>query len=220
MELFFQSRMADVIVGNEIIRVENLESENRDIVFKGTKPEHKEFNLGSAAAVSEHGYFLTAAHTVAGEDQIWLISKSRKKSYYGRARVIYLNEKQDVALLKIYMSPIKWFSIAADLPREGSIVVLGGHRGGCSAGKVLAVTRKQDGTDHFVEIQHSSPLVQGDSGGPLITPEGKLVGINHAWNTKHLGIKYKSTIATAIDGEWLKKVIDDDKKNAPIIRIK
>ena len=118
--------------------------------------------------------------------------------------------QQELALLWTDDRPTKYFTIAHDLPRTDSVVVLGGHRGGCSAGRVLALPQKQAGPEAFMEREHTAPMARGDSGGPLITTEAQLLGINLAWNTKHLGTRFKSTAATAIDGQWLEKVIAED----------
>jgi S1-C subfamily serine protease len=207
---FFRHRMADVVVGLEISRVEYADNGKRKLVFKGKRPKNFEFFLGSAAALSEPGYFLTAAHNVVGEDNIWLVSKSREDPYYGRASVVWVMKKPDLALVHMEASPLKCFNVMSNTPRVDSLVILGGHRGGCSAGKIVSVKHRIAGNNPYLEIEHTSPFVRGDSGGPLITPEGQLLGINHSWTARALWTKYNSTQATAIDWKILQKTIEDD----------
>jgi S1-C subfamily serine protease len=106
---------------------------------------------------------------------------------------------------------LKWLTTKVlALPEVGSLVIVGGRRGGCSAGKVLSVKRESTEKDPFLQIEHTSPVVRGDSGGPLTTPEGQLLGITSAFTTKDMSITYDSTLATSIDAKMLQKAIEED----------
>ncbi|WOO43693.1 serine protease [Rubellicoccus peritrichatus] len=210
VDVFLNSRMADVIIGLEISEVSYSEDGRLRLKPKRVSASETEFNLGSAVAISSDGYFLTAAHNVGGGHPVWLVSKSRADPYFGKARVVWTMEKADVALLHIEAQPSQFCMLAEALPQPDSMVILGGHRWGNSAGRVVGITPQETGIDSFIEIEHNAPMVKGDSGGPLIDSQGRLLGINHAWTTDHLWPRYHSTIATAVTDLALRRIIEKD----------
>lgn len=207
---FLRDRMADVVVGQELADVRWTKEGPRLLVFDAAPSLGFgfEFALGSAATVADDGYFLTAAHNVQGEKKIWVVSKSLTDRFFARARVVWRSDRWDLALLHADVRPEHSFRFAAEPPRVGQTVLLGGHRGANSAGRVEWVGQPRRG---LVEIEHGAPVVKTDSGGPLVTTDGRLLGINHSWKTGILGRRYQVTAATGVSPAFLQALIAKDR---------
>jgi S1-C subfamily serine protease len=139
-------------------------------------------SLGSGVIIRPDGYIITAYHvvftankTVAGND----ISVTLQNGNVLQARVISLDEKNDLALLKVDAEGLPSLDLA-DTRRlqEGDIVLaIGNPRNiGLSASQGIISALWRDG-DSFV-IQTDAAINPGNSGGALVNIDGDLIGIN------------------------------------------
>ncbi len=132
---------------------------------------------GSGVIISPDGYVLTAAHVVTENDvEVKLYSNE-----IARARVMRLDEKADVALLRIVDGKKKYncLPVAIEPPKVGDDIYVLGSPGGdqlafsVSRG-IVSAFRTVRGTQY---IQTDAAVNVGNSGGPLVSKEGQVVAI-------------------------------------------
>lgn len=148
---------------------------------------------GTGAIVTPEGHVLTAAHVIAGADQIGVgvfsnCAPGAKPDLY-KASLLRVDQVADLALLKLDKAPQNLSVMPfGDLKsvRTGSQVVIIGHPKNLlmsmSTGVVSAIRPNfafsEDGKQHATVIQTDGALNPGNSGGPMMTPKGELIGVN------------------------------------------
>lgn len=148
-------------------------------------------SLGSAVAITEDGYFLTAAHCVS-EEPFVIVTRDRNGNFVERLGRIVWNgsargsaTQTDVALIHgsdLSTNPIDWCDLAN--AHGGAEVLSAGVGVGASsrfaAGRILGGpigdAEAAPGRAHPFRVD--SPLIPGDSGGPTILTDGRLLGIS------------------------------------------
>lgn len=146
---------------------------------------NKDGSIGSGALISGDGLVLTAAHVLSAEPYEVTFPRSSDKRRW-IARVVFVNEVHDVALLRIadYRSE-RWFDIAlsaAAVPGE-PVVAIGNPaiRGAPSVNTISSgiVAKPYDPTrSGIADLVADIAVASGSSGGPLISRKtGKLVGV-------------------------------------------
>lgn len=114
---------------------------------------------------------LTAAHVVAGVDEVAVRQKGR--SWTGRVEKV--DEVNDLASVRVpgAIAPPLWQKPQGFLPQVGETLVLFGsplgYEGSVSRGVVSRVSYRR--------IQTDAPATFGSSGGPALTEDGRLVGV-------------------------------------------
>lgn len=167
-----------------------------DIAEQKTVPPPASY-AGTSFLISTNGYLTTSYHVVKEADSIYVENET-----FGnlKAIVVYQDQKNDIALLKIpdfgtrkttlpYAVSKKETSLAEEVftlgyPREevvfgsGSISAMSGYNG------------------NPIAYQISVPVNPGNSGGPLFNSRGDLVGIISGQQTQTSGAAFaiKSTI--------------------------
>ncbi len=147
-------------------------------------------STGSGVCVAE-GVLLTNQHVIAGAGggltiHPYFMSNGKLQRMNGRnARVIYADEKRDIALLAIENPPpsLKPLPLATSNPETGARVYAIGSPGlgkelleqSITEGIVSAVERELEG---LFFLQHTAAVNPGNSGGPLLNAQGHIVGIN------------------------------------------
>lgn len=141
---------------------------------------------GSAAPISEDGYFLTADHVLAEAPQknVFIIYANGGRIASSRARIVWRSAKEDLAVLHIPRKTpyfYRWYAPDRAIP-HGHPVIHGGMATGfkLSHGALrtaLAPERMLTGSRTF---KMDIPLEPGDSGGPVVDAYGSLIGINSA----------------------------------------
>jgi serine protease DegS len=140
-------------------------------------------SLGSGVIISPDGYIVTSYHVIFS-DEIPLenssdISISLNDGREMKARLMEINEADDLALLKIdaenlpYMKPAE----TSNLMRGDIVLAIGNPRNigqSVTQGIISALWRRGDS---FV-IQTDAAINPGNSGGALIDIDGNLIGIN------------------------------------------
>jgi serine protease Do len=175
-------------------------------------------SLGSGVIIDADGYIVTNAHVVKNADKI-VVKLDDKREF--EARRIGLDEKSDVALLKI-ASPHDL--IVAPLGDSGTLQVgdwvlaIGNPFGlaeTVTAGIVSALGRAigQGPYDNF--IQTDASINPGNSGGPLIDTQGNVVGINAAIFSKSGG---NIGIGFAIPINMVRSVVEQLKTHGKVVR--
>jgi len=186
-----------------------------------------DFSIGSAAAVTPDGYYLTAAHCL-NEKGLRLIAYTPEGVVYAhQVRTVWSGKEEgmDLALIHIPVPGVrlKSFSLADASALEPGVEVLAGGVGGLkhsqSAGKILSVRdRENRSPGPWKSVVHSTTLIKGDSGGPVMNEAGKLVGITSTGGAFGLGVpgarwvhSYRSGAVWA-DPRWIHSLIEQDRR--------
>lgn len=146
--------------------------------------DHRNLDGGSAAPISQDGYFITANHVLAraGGNHVFIIYANGGKTITSRARIVWRSDKDDVAILHIpAKTPYYYQWSEFDFPMIlGHSVMQGGVVTGATLGQGKVISKiKSDGLMAKSGTFHMDIKLQpGDSGGPIVDVDGHLVGIN------------------------------------------
>jgi serine protease Do len=169
---------------------------------------HKQQGIGSGFIIDPRGYILTSRHVIKGSDEI-LVTLEAKKQY--KARVVAVDPKTDVAVLKIEGGPFPYAKLGSVRTLEvGDWVLAIGNPFGLmktvTAGIVSAKGRSDMGIlDYEDFIQTDAAINPGNSGGPLVNIDGEVVGMNTAILSRSGG---NMGIGFAIPVDIIRKVVD------------
>ncbi len=142
-------------------------------------------SLGSGFIIdSEKGYVITNGHVIRDAADI-RVTLHNDASY--RAEVVGVDDKTDIALLKIDSNGAKLNAVTygdSDGLRVGDwIMAIGnpfGLGGTVTAGIVSARSRDINAGPYDDFIQTDASINRGNSGGPMFNTKGELIGINTA----------------------------------------
>lgn len=146
----------------------------------------KDADGGSAAPISEDGYFLTADHVLMElpEKNVFIIYANGGRITPSLARVVWRSAKDDLAILHIPKKTpyfYRWSSPDQSIPRGHSVIHGGMSTGSKSApGKLRTAIPPESLVTRTRTFKMNIPLEPGDSGGPVVDAYGSLVGINSA----------------------------------------
>lgn len=170
---------------------------------------------GSGFWLTDTGYIGTCWHVVAGNPTSNITIKSATESYFDlkrnvsvysnwsvfSARVVAKDEVNDVALLKVTVSPFKaqkngvikfgdkeiaasyrHSPLATELPKAGEIILLAGYPLGnpfpiVQQGTVASIAKNLTDFGDTVKILLSLVANPGNSGGPVVDSQGNVIGI-------------------------------------------
>ena len=210
-------------------RVQSFSSPFNDSFFKeffgdelGIPAERRENSLGSGVIVSADGIVVTNNHVVKGSGEAEVrVALADKREF--DAKVVLLDEKADLAVLKIDGAkgafPFLEFD-DSDAIEVGDLVLAIGNPFGVgqtvTSGIVSALARTGIGTgDAQYFIQTDAAINPGNSGGALVDMNGRLIGINTAIYSRtggSLGIGFaipsnlvKPFVESAISGRAIKR---------------
>ena len=178
--------------------------------------------LGSGVIIDKDGYIVTNAHVVKGADKIVVtLQDGREDGREFDAKVVGIDEKTDVALLKI-QSPGD-LAVAtlgdSDALHVGDWVVAIGNPFGLSetvtAGIVSAKGRVIGEGPYDDFIQTDASINPGNSGGPLLNLQGQVIGINSAIYSQSGG---NIGIGFAIPINLVKSVVAQLKAHGKVVR--
>lgn len=136
--------------------------------------------VGSGFFVSADGVIVTNGHLI--QDARNLVVKLKDKTGYTKIRVVKLDAKKDIAVIKIDGKNFKSVRLGnSDTLEVGQRVVAIGNPLGLestvSDGLISALRKTNAG---IKLLQVSVPLSPGSSGGPLFNLQGEVVGITTA----------------------------------------
>ncbi len=152
--------------------------------FKPKRSPRKEIkkvrSLGSGFIISADGYIVTNSHVVANSDDI-IVKLNDRKEY--KAKIIGLDERTDIALIKINATNLKTAKIGSSSNlKVGQWVLAIGEPFGLdytvTHGIISAIGRSLPDDTYVPFIQTDVPINPGNSGGPLIDMNGEVVGVN------------------------------------------
>ncbi len=137
-------------------------------------------SVGSGFIIGSDGYIVTNAHVVDGADEVNVKLSDRREF---KAKVIGLDKRTDVALLKIDAKDLPKATIGdPEKLKVGEWVVAIGKPFGLentmTAGIVSAKGRDLPQENLIPYIQTDAAVNPGNSGGPLFNLKGEVVGIN------------------------------------------
>lgn len=171
--------------------------------------------IGSGFIISQDGFVLTNAHVVDGADEVY-VNLTDKREF--KARVIGIDKRTDVAVVKIEGSKLPWLPIGdSDKIKVGQWVVAIGSPFGLdnSVSAGIISSKARDTGDFLPLIQTDVAVNPGNSGGPLINMNGEVVGINsqiYSRSGGFMGISFAVPIDEAM------KVVDQLKSNGKVSR--
>lgn len=147
---------------------------------EGLEPPGPRAGLGSGFIISNDGYILTNAHVVAAADEV-TVSLTDKREF--KAKVIGLDRRTDVALLKIEATDLPYLKLgnSSDVNVGEWVVAIGspfGFENSVTAGIVSAKGRSLSGESYVPFLQTDVAVNPGNSGGPLFNLKGEVIGIN------------------------------------------
>lgn len=141
---------------------------------------------GSAAPITEDGYFLTADHVLARASgkNVFIIYGNGGRIITTQARIIWRSQPEDLALLHIpRKTPYFYRWTPADQwLSSGHGIIHGGMATGFRSdpGRLRTPLSPEGAFTGNRPFKIDIPLQPGDSGGPVVDAFGKLVGINSA----------------------------------------
>lgn len=174
-----------------VVSINNLQLINRQVRIRLTPyltgvsnlPDENS-TLGSGIIISPEGYIVTSYHVMFSPELEIIrpevdITITLNDGRTREARVVYLDAKNDLALLKIDADNLTHLEIPARRrPQTGDIVLaIGNPRNvgqSSSFGIISAMWRR---ADSYV-IQTDAAINPGNSGGALIDIEGNFIGVN------------------------------------------
>jgi Do/DeqQ family serine protease len=178
----------------------------------GMPQERIQNSLGSGVIVSPDGVVVTNTHVVkiGGAAEIRIALADRREF---DAKVVQLDEKSDIAVLRIEGGDGRFPYLAfedSDAAEVGDMVLAIGNPFGVgqtvTSGIVSALARTEVGnSDAQVFIQTDAAINPGNSGGALIDMAGKVVGINTAIFSRSGG---SHGVGFAIPSNMVRLVVD------------
>ena len=145
--------------------------------------------LGSGFVIHPDGYIVTNEHVIAGEYEITVTvyerqSESMEKAQFTDVRIIALDPRLDLALLKIETTGKREFIAAPIGDSQGieggeTVFAIGSPLGlerTVSQGIISLKNRPLGGQ---LYIQTTTQINPGNSGGPLFNLRGEIVGVNN-----------------------------------------
>jgi serine protease Do len=164
--------------------------ENVDRVAEAVVQVRTPVGLGSGFIIHPAGYIITNEHVVAGEYAITVTQFRRgtaelEKAIYNKVRIVALDSRLDLALLKI-----------DDLPATTALPFVSiGDSNGLNEGQTVFAIGSPLGLDRTVSqgivssrnrpmggqlyIQTTTQINPGNSGGPLFDLRGEVIGVNN-----------------------------------------
>jgi S1-C subfamily serine protease len=153
-------------------KTQDAEPKNKRIIEKSKS--------GTGFFINTKGYFISNEHVVKDCKNIDVVNSTMKS----RAQVIFSDQKNDIAVLKIDGNPVlysAYFRIGKSI-RAGDDIISVGFPLGSVLGSDLKVTKGNIssmtgiGNDTSM-LQFSAPIQPGNSGGPLLDNSGNIVGL-------------------------------------------
>ena len=159
--------------------------------------------MGSGFIIGRDGRILTNAHVVKGADEVIVRLSDQREM---RAKVIGLDERTDVAVVKIDAKDLPTVRIGKSENIEvGEWVLAIGAPFGLDYSAtqgIVSATGRQLPNDNFVPfIQTDAAVNPGNSGGPLFNVHGEVIGINsqiYSQSGGYMGLNFAIPIKTAM----------------------
>src|SRR6202142_3433463 len=193
--------------------------DNNDGADRGDHtPPHHHFAQaqGSGFFISGDGYIVTNNHVVDHASEVTVTTAEGKSM---SAKVIGVDSKTDLALLKAEGGNFPYVTFAAHTPRVGDWVIAVGNPfglGGTVTAGIVSARGRDIGSgpyDDFLQID--APVNRGNSGGPTFNVNGNVIGVNTAIFSPSGG---SVGIAFDIPAETVKTVVAQLKDHGAVTR--
>ena len=179
---------------------------------------HPRFSMaqGSGFFITADGYIVTNNHVVDHATQVTITTTDGKTM---PAKVVGVDPKTDLALLKAQGSDFPFVTFASQPPRVGDWVIAVGNPfglGGTVTAGIVSARGRDIGSgpyDDFIQID--APVNHGNSGGPTFNDKGEVVGVNTAIFSPSGG---SVGIGFAIASDVVKNVVQQLKDNGVVTR--
>ena len=171
---------------------------------------------GSGFFISGDGYIVTNNHVVDHASDVTITLAGGEIM---PAKVIGIDKKTDLALLKADGANFPFVTFSGKPPRVGDWVIAVGNPfglGGTVTAGIVSARGRDIGSgpyDDFLQID--APVNHGNSGGPAFNAQGEVVGVNTAIFSPSGG---SVGIGFAIAGDVVKSVVDQLKANGVVTR--
>ena len=171
---------------------------------------------GSGFFISGDGYIVTNDHVVDHATEVTVTTSDGKSM---PAKVIGVDTKTDLALLKAQGADFPYVTFASHTPRVGDWVIAVGNPfglGGTVTAGIVSARGRDIGSgpyDDFLQID--APVNHGNSGGPTFNAEGEVVGVNTAIFSPSGG---SVGIGFAIASDVVKDVVQQLKESGSVTR--
>ena len=171
---------------------------------------------GSGFFISADGYIVTNDHVVDHATEVTITTSDGKSM---PAKVIGIDSKTDLALLKAQGADFPYVTFASHTPRVGDWVIAVGNPfglGGTVTAGIVSARGRDIGSgpyDDFLQID--APVNHGNSGGPTFNAEGEVVGVNTAIFSPSGG---SVGIGFAIASDVVQNVVQQLKENGSVTR--
>lgn len=175
-------------------------------------------SLGSGFVISEDGYIITNNHVVDGSDSIDIKFNDGTVS---RAKIIGIDKKSDIALLKVNTEkklPFVTFGDSDSIEVGDWVIAIGnpfGLGGTVTAGIISALGRNISDGSNTNFFQTDAAINRGNSGGPMFNTKGDLIGINTAIFSNSGG---NIGIGFAIPSKTALPIINQLKETGSVVR--
>ncbi|HEX8234730.1 MAG TPA: Do family serine endopeptidase [Abditibacteriaceae bacterium] len=143
--------------------------------------------LGSGMIFRSDGYILTNAHVVDDTDKDGVTVKLANGTEYKKARVVGIDERTDVAVIKINATNLPTVKLgdSADVRVGDWAIAVGNPFGlehtvtvGVISAKAREVPLNERSPGDY--LQTDASINPGNSGGPLCDINGRVIGVNNA----------------------------------------
>ena len=171
---------------------------------------------GSGFFITADGYIVTNNHVVDHASDVTITTADGKAM---PAKVIGVDSKTDLALLKADGTDFPFVTFASQPPRVGDWVIAVGNPfglGGTVTAGIVSARGRDIGSgpyDDFLQID--APVNHGNSGGPTFNANGEVVGVNTAIFSPSGG---SVGIGFAIASDVVKNVVQQLKDNGAVTR--
>jgi S1-C subfamily serine protease len=190
--------------------------------------------VGSGFVVASDGYIVTNAHVVTGTTgrvaSAITVTLSDGSQY--QARVVGVDPRADIALLKIEATGLKALEFASlkdvavgqDVVAMGYALDLQGGEGGAFSVTKGIISQKNrvinEGSNAaiFGSVQTDAAINHGNSGGPLLDLTGKVVGVNTALAPDPTTGEAAPGIGFAVGSDIVKAIIEQLKAQGRVNR--
>ena len=145
---------------------------------------------GTGFFVSKTGHIITNHHVIEGCDAV-------KVSFKGDeiiAKILSVDKKNDLAILKAPINPEKIYPVATQDASLLEDIIIAGYPLGKKVSSAIktskgSVTALAGYGDNFSEFQTDAALNQGNSGDPIMNQKGNVIGVAVANYGKKSGVE-------------------------------
>lgn len=209
-------------------KVDVLETKQDAIISGFNKANNKKKKIyapanttGTGFAINSKGYFVTCLHVVKGNDSVFIANKNLERI---GARVVYMDNKTDIAILKIDSIALnKWKDLPYNFKTTESELAEKAFTLGYPAQDIVygeGSISSSSALGDTAMYQVSIPVNNGNSGGPLVDEKGNIIGIINGKRTNAEGTGFAtksiclSEMIKSIEDPDLRKELALSKRNS------